>query len=147
MKKQNAGFTLLELLITLVIIGILASIAYPSYIDNVRKTKRSYAQSGLMELASFLERRFTENNSYLVPNGADDPITGTTCATSGGCEPSINNGVSHDNYDYSLDAVASSSYTLQAEPKDGDDQENDTCATMTLTNTSAKTPTTDDCWL
>ena len=42
--KQSRGFTLLELLITVAVIGIISSIAYPSYVDNISRANRSEAQ-------------------------------------------------------------------------------------------------------
>lgn len=61
--KKN-GFTLIELMVAIAIIGIIASVAYPSYVDSVRKTKRSDARVTLTQMAATQERLFTENNSY-----------------------------------------------------------------------------------
>lgn len=58
------GFTLIELMIVLVIIGIVASIAYPSYIRYVQKSVRTDAHAGLMQAASELERCYTRSYSY-----------------------------------------------------------------------------------
>ncbi len=71
--RRRRGFTLLELMITVVIISILAAIAYPSYLSQVRKSYRAEAQADLMELASFMERYFTENSSYV--DSSNNPIT------------------------------------------------------------------------
>ena len=65
---QHRGFTLIELMITVVIISIIAAIAYPSYIDSVRKARRADAQAHMLELASFMERFYTENNRYNKEN-------------------------------------------------------------------------------
>jgi type IV pilus assembly protein PilE len=53
------GFTLMELMITVVIIAVLASIAIPSYVAYVERGKRAAARSALLAAASFLERNFT----------------------------------------------------------------------------------------
>ncbi|TMU28866.1 prepilin-type N-terminal cleavage/methylation domain-containing protein [Halomonas sp. ATBC28] len=58
------GFTLIELMIVLVIIGIVASIAYPSYTRYVQKSVRTDAHAGLMQAASELERCYTRSYSY-----------------------------------------------------------------------------------
>jgi len=55
-------------MITVVIISIIAAIAYPSYVDSVRKARRADAQAQMMELASFMERFYTENNRYNKEN-------------------------------------------------------------------------------
>lgn len=144
MKKQN-GFTLIELMITVVIVGILASIAFSSYVNNTRATKRATAQSDLLKLASFLERRFTENNMYLIPNGVADPISSTVCGAAGGCTPSLQNVVTHDDYLYSFNASPTqSAFTLRAVPQGA--QTADKCATMTLSQTGTTTPAAGNCW-
>ncbi|MFZ6845987.1 type IV pilin protein [Undibacterium sp. RuTC16W] len=66
MNKKSNGFSMIELLITLVIMGILSSIAYSSYVSSVIKTKRSQAKSSLMQLMQQEERFYTQNNSYIV---------------------------------------------------------------------------------
>ena len=58
------GFTLMELMIVVAIIGILAGIAYPTYQDSVRKSRRADAEAVLLELAQWMERFYTENNRY-----------------------------------------------------------------------------------
>ena len=58
------AFTLLELLMVVAIVGILGSIAYPSYLGSVYKAKRADATRGILECASILERRFTLNRTY-----------------------------------------------------------------------------------
>jgi type IV pilus assembly protein PilE len=63
-KHHYNGFTLIELMIVVAIVGILAAIAYPSYQESVAKSKRADAQGALIGLASALERHFTETNSY-----------------------------------------------------------------------------------
>jgi len=63
--KKNKGFTLIELMIVVAIVGILAAIAYPSYQEYVRKTKRTDAQADMMELANRLQRYKIANFTFL----------------------------------------------------------------------------------
>lgn len=75
-RRGNSGFTLIEVMIVVVIIGILAAIAYPSYIDSVRKGKRAEARAAVMNLLQQQERYFTQNNTYLeVALGATTSAT------------------------------------------------------------------------
>ncbi|MCH7335854.1 prepilin-type N-terminal cleavage/methylation domain-containing protein [Acinetobacter sp. NIPH 2699] len=67
--KKTQGFTLIELMIVVAIIGILAAIAYPSYQEHVRKTKRTDAQADMIELASRLQRYKIANFTFLKPDG------------------------------------------------------------------------------
>lgn len=64
------GITLMELMITVVIVGILAAVAYPSYVNQVQKTRRSDGQGALLQAAQQLERCFTLYQSYTNANCA-----------------------------------------------------------------------------
>lgn len=62
--RRLAGFTLIELMIVVAIVGILAAIAYPSYTRYVQRTNEAAAQGQIMELASTLEAHRAKNFSY-----------------------------------------------------------------------------------
>jgi type IV pilus assembly protein PilE len=66
-KQQSVGFTLIEMLIVIVIIGVLASYAYNTYIPQVDAARRTDALTVMMERASVYERHYTENNRYNDP--------------------------------------------------------------------------------
>ena len=63
-KKVIAGFSLIELMITVAVVGVLASIAYPSFREQIMKSRRSDAMNALSRAASMQERWFTEHSSY-----------------------------------------------------------------------------------
>jgi type IV pilus assembly protein PilE len=122
MKKQKA-FTLIELMVTVAIIGILASIAYPSYRDSVMKSRRADAQGALLAYANSMERYFTVNNTYLT-------VSSTVVAPT-------NAGTTYYTIAISTSpAATASTYTINATPIDA--QATDICGTLTLTSTGAK---------
>ena len=134
MNKQR-GVTLLELLIVIVVIGILVAVAYPSYTQQVQRTKRAECAGGLVQMASAMERDLSQNNTYsdIVGGG----LFTDACPIDGGTAT----------YDLTVQAFTASTYTLRATPVGG--QVNDACGWLQLTNTGLKTAqngTVDTCW-
>ena len=127
-RWRSSGFTLIELMITVAILAILAAIAYPSFQEQVRETRRANAQSDLLELASYMERFYTQNFTYA---GAAIPF-----------DESPKDG-NNKFYDLSLGGLTANSYTLSALPKGG--QAGDRCGTMTVNEVNQRTPV-GDCW-
>lgn len=64
MNKRQLGFTLIELIITVVIVGVLASVAYPCYTESIRKTRREEGKRTLIEAAQQLESYYAMNLDY-----------------------------------------------------------------------------------
>lgn len=121
--KHARGFSLIEVMVVVVIIAILASIAFPSYQDSVRKSRRTAAKADLSQLAQFMERIYTENNTY-KPGGSNPALPFTE-------SPSDN---STKYYDLAISASTATSFTLTATPKGA--QAGD--GTLSLSNTGVK---------
>ncbi|EZQ18921.1 secretion protein [Halopseudomonas bauzanensis] len=100
-QRSSRGFTLIEIMIVVIIVGILASIAYPSYLDHVRRGHQTEAQGQIMEFASALEAHRAKNFSY-------------SGASVSALAPALNN---NDHYTPNL-ALSNSdqSYTITATP-------------------------------
>ncbi len=79
-KKTMAGFTLMELMIVVAVIGILSAIAIPSYQESVRKGKRAEGRAALTDLMLQQERFMTQSNSYCAFSN-----TGGVTAVVAGC--------------------------------------------------------------
>lgn len=129
-QTKDTGFTLIELVIAVAIVGILAAIAYPAYMDQVRKGKRADAKGSLQTTAQAMERCFTRFNAY------DSAPAGTA-----GCPLTFP--FDSPEKQYSIDVVVGSltatTFTLKATPKTGTSQAGDQkCQEFTLTHTGAK---------
>jgi type IV pilus assembly protein PilE len=130
-QLQQNGFTLIELMVTVAIIGILAGIAYPGYQDSVMKSRRADAKGALLGLANAMERHFTQKNTYLGA-GTTDGNTGSPTIFS--ATSPVDGGT--PSYNLTINAVTASSYTLNAAPTGA--QTNDKCGTLSLTQTGAR---------
>ncbi len=62
---KNSGFSLIELMIAVAIVGILSAIAYPSYVSYIEKGRRSECRAGLLKTMQQQERYFTQRNTYV----------------------------------------------------------------------------------
>lgn len=141
------GFTLIELMIALVVLGILTAIAVPIYLHQVREARRTDARNALLELASREERYFatnsqyTANGQYLGYSTNNWPIT-------------IDNGF----YELERPSVNNTNnpptFTLTAAPVAGTDQYNDTsCMSFSVDSVgqessldSGNANSTSTCW-
>ena len=126
--NQKQGFTLLELLITVAIISMLASLAYPSYLDYLTRIRRSDGQTTLLELANQMEQYFSTNNTYR-----------TATIGTGSHTDLRSNATSPDGwYNLSIIEQTDSSYTLQAAAMDAQAKNDKGCQNLTFNSRGEK---------
>lgn len=139
-RRKCRGFTLVELVIVVLIISVLAAIAYPAYQNSVVKTRRVAAKSCLLESEMFLQRFYTTNLRY------DQSLMAVPVAL-----PACTAGTDVTNhYTVALTAVAARTYTLTATPIGLQAAKDTDCGTLSInqlgTKTKAGTQTLDYCW-
>lgn len=146
--SSELGFTLIELMITVVVLGILAAIAYPSYTSYVAQARRSDATINLTRLAAVQEKFFTECGSYSPNfNGTiSDPIPANRC-TGLGAGPTAGLFTTQDGY-YTIaitpgnTGALATSFTLTATPAGAQATSDLTkCSTLTINSAGVKTAT------
>ncbi len=130
-RNSESGFTLVELMIVVVVIGILAMIAIPAYNDSVSKGRRTDAKSTLTSIAAKQEQYFMDNKTYTADlsklGASSDSIDGH----------------------YTITATATTTtFTLTATPDNSDPK----CANFTLTESGIRGVSGDNsanpelCW-
>jgi type IV pilus assembly protein PilE len=146
-SNTNQGFSLMELLIVIAIVGILAAVAYPSYTDSVRKSNRADARIALTEAAARQEREFSQSGSYVSNTDRDKLVTNPDGESSpeGYYEITVDNTTSTSGCSVA-GAAPFSCFLITATAKGT--QSNDTaCATLTLNHLGQKGSTGGgECW-
>lgn len=132
-QKEN-GFTLIELMIVVAIVGILAAVAYPSYTGQMAKGRRSDARVQLVSAQQWMERFYSESYSYST-DSAGNAVSAAFNAQPFSQSPRTGEGKAV----YTLSVASTSSiYTLTATPVAGGAMANDLCGSLSLTNTGRR---------
>ena len=140
MLQKNGGFTLVEAMVVLAIVGILMAITVPMYQDSVRKARRSDGMDDLLELASRQARFFAQNSAYTVTiDGATGLNLDRTVSSEGFYRLSV---------DPTEDCRIETCYVLTAEPIDAQAKD-EACASLTMNSLGQRNATGtlgSDCW-
>jgi len=139
MTKTQTGVTLIELVIVMVIIGILAAIAVPSYRQYVIRSQRVDATSALLRLATAQEKFYLQNNRYATN------AERVTAPPAGLGIP----GTEHGWYTLATACVVAgcaSGFTATAVPVAGGPQASDACQLFQVNDRGVKTATIPKCW-
>jgi len=131
--KNQSGMTLIELLITIAIVGILGTIAYPSYTVYVAESNRTEAKRELARVANKMEQYFVDHRTYtddmtLLGQAADPYITET------------------GNYSIDTTVQTTGTFTLTATAKNNQLSADPDCTTLSITHTGQKTAENTICW-
>lgn len=144
--QHQKGVTLIELIVVMIIVGILAAVAIPTYRNYVIRSQRSDAKDALLALATAQEKYYLQCNTYatgiaVAPDCAGGNLQGAAASQNGW-------------YDLAIDAANATSYTLSAAAAAGGNQfQDEACRTFRINERGIRTAAnsgaadnTADCW-
>ena len=144
-NKQN-GVTLLELMIVVVIVGIIAAIAYPSYTQFIAKSKRAAGTSVLLQIADRQQQFFMDNKQFATKFSSLGYASDAMMVNEDGTIVTASD--PRRTYKIALSGASATAFTVEAIPQLVQASKDADCGTMTLTNAGAKghSGSGDNCW-
>lgn len=126
------GFTLIELMIVLAVLGLLGAIALPSYTSHMAKAHRAEARGQLMQIAQFMQRFYAANDNFKADRAGN--------AVLGQVPPALRHAPAQGQalYDLSIPEASELTFTLHMAPVANGKMATDECGTFTLTSTGIK---------
>ena len=140
-RRNPHGFTLIEVMVVVAIVGILATVALPSYQAHVMRTHRSSASACLTEQAQFLERVYTINLRYDQNAGVATALPATQCRTDLAARYTLS---------FPNAQPTQRGFVVQAVPQGSQATADTACGTLTVNQAGVKTisgsATVASCW-
>lgn len=140
------GFTLIELMIVVAIVAIISAVALPSYKNSIAKSRRAEARGQLLETAQFMQRFYSQNDSFSQDRAGNAVAVPTALAT---VPKTAAAGAGTYNISFSGTPTVAT-FTVQAAPRAGGPMATDKCGSLLLDNTGRRTisgtVTVEECW-
>lgn len=154
MRRRLGGFTLIELMIAVAIVGILVRLAYPVYTQSVLRSHRTDAKSALLDLASREERYFSTANAY-TDQAPTLGYASTATVTPAAPMQILSGSTAYYQMSvvFSAPSASNANWTFTATAAPIGNQTNDSCGSYTISNTGAQgisggtgSATAASCW-
>ncbi|WP_396269784.1 type IV pilin protein [Ideonella sp.] len=146
------GFTLIELMIVVAIVGILATVAFPSFNSYLVKSRRAEAKAMLQQVAMWMERN--QAATYRYDRDLENGSINNARLTALGFDRTPATGTMH--YQIQFAAISANAFVVSATPQGGQATDDATCGTLAISSSGLRgkldgasvkaDPTTEDCW-
>lgn len=141
--SNQTGMTIIELMVVIAILGILASIAYPSYQDTIRSSRRAEAKTSIMAIQSAMEKMRANCGKYATASASS--LSAASLTLTDACTKSTTVNISGEHYQYSVTGGGMTDYKIIASGASSSQKDDGSCVTMSITRDGTQSPSTG-CW-